>query len=397
MQNIIIDKPYRFIPPLDSRVWPGLLRLYAPHYLNRSHGIRQVRCVGAEHLKRSIVAGHGVLLTPNHCRECDPFTLYPLISAAGRPLFMMASWHIFMQSAVQRFLLRRGGAFSIYREGMDRLAINAATDILEQAQRPLVIFPEGVVSRTNDHLNALMEGTALIARTAAKRRAKANPAGQVVVHPVAIRYHFGGDLETTLAAVLDEIESRLTWRPQHHLSLLERIYKLGHALLSLKEIEFIGQAQEGPIHERLQRLIDHLLVPLETEWLNNHREDTTVARVKRLRIAILPDLVKGDLVEEERQRRWGQLADVYLAQQLSHYPPDYIRSNPTPERLLETVEGFEEDMTDVSPIHGPLTATVTVGPAIAVSASSDDLMSQIEQQLKELLGISQGEPADVWT
>jgi hypothetical protein len=280
---------------------------------------------------------------------------------------------------------------------MDRLAINAATDILEQAQRPLVIFPEGVVSRTNDHLNALMEGTALIARTAAKRRAKANPAGQVVVHPVAIRYHFGGDLETTLAAVLDEIESRLTWRPQHHLSLLERIYKLGHALLSLKEIEFIGQAQEGAIHERLQRLIDHLLVPLETEWLNNHREDTTVARVKRLRTAILPDLVKGDLVEEERQRRWGQLADVYLAQQLSHYPPDYIRSNPTPERLLETVQGFEEDMTDVSPIHGPLTATVTVGPAIAVSASSDDLMSQVEQQLKELLGISQGEPADVWT
>jgi hypothetical protein len=54
-------------------------------------------------------------------------------------------------------------------------------------------------------------------------------------------------------------------------------------------------------------------------------------------------------------------------------------------------------MTDVSPIHGPLTATVTVGPAIPVSASSDDLMSQVEQQLKELLGISQGEPADVST
>ncbi len=395
MQNIVIDKPYRFIPPLDSRWWPRVLCLYAPHYLNRKHGITQIECVGLEHLKESIAAGHGVLLTPNHCRDCDPFMLYPLIGQMGRPLWLMASWHIFMQSRMQTFLLRRAGAFSIYREGMDRLAINAATEILEAGRRPLVVFPEGVVSRTNDHLNSLMEGTGLIARAAAKRRAKANPEGKVVVHPVAIRYRFAGDLEATLGPVLDRIELRLTWRPQTHLSLVERIYKLGFALLSLKEIEFIGKAQEGPIHERLRRLIDHLLEPLEREWLNHRREDSTVARVKRLRIAILPDLVKGDLPEEERERRWRQLADVYLAQQLSHYPPDYIRSNPTPERLLETVERFEEDMTDVSPIHGPLRARVTVGAAIPVAPDSEDLMLTIEQELKRLLGISQGGVADV--
>ena len=27
---------------------------------------------------------------------------------------------------------------------------------------------------------------------------------------------------------------------------------------------------------------------------------------------------------EERQRRWGQLTDLYLAQQLSSYVPDYL-------------------------------------------------------------------------
>jgi len=35
----------------------------------------------------------------------------------------MASWHLFKQSAAQTWLLRRAGAFSVYREGMDRDAL----------------------------------------------------------------------------------------------------------------------------------------------------------------------------------------------------------------------------------------------------------------------------------
>ena len=37
--------------------------------------------------------------------------------------FIVASWHLFMQSRLQTFFLRRLGAFSIYREGMDRAAL----------------------------------------------------------------------------------------------------------------------------------------------------------------------------------------------------------------------------------------------------------------------------------
>src|SRR5207249_566879 len=91
-------------------------------------------------------------------------------------------------------------------------------------------------------------------------------------------------------------------------------------------------APRRPRHDRPQRLINHLPIPLEKQWLEGPRDGHIVVRVKQLRSAILPDMVKGDLSEEERKRRWKQLADVYLAQQLSFYPPDYIQSNPTPER-----------------------------------------------------------------
>jgi len=386
MQNIIIDKPYRFIPPVHSRLWPRLIKPFLPWYLDRRYGITHVNYLGLEHLDASIAAGHGILLTPNHCRDADPPLMGLLGCRINHFVFLMASWHVFMQSPLMRFIANRGGGFSIYREGMDRAAIDTAIDILESAERPLVIFPEGAISHTNDRLNALQEGTALIARSAAKRRAKRNPPGKVVVHPVGLRYRFMGNLQQSLGPVLDAIEHRLSWQPQRNLPLVDRVAKIGRALLCLKEVEYLGEVQPGPIDLRITRLIDHLLAPLEAEWLAGRREDTVIGRVKRLRIAILPDLVKGDITEAERQRRWRQLADIYLAQQLSNYPPDYIAQDPTPDRLLETVEHFEEDLTDTYTVHRPLHATISIAPAIEVAPDrAEGLMQQIEEGIKQML------------
>ena len=96
-------------------------------------------------------------------------------------------------------------------------------------------------------------------------------------------------------------------------------------------------------------------------------------------------------IDDERDRRWRQLADCYLAQQLSLYPRDYIRRDGPPERLLETVERFEEDMTDKARVHGPLKITIEIGEAIQVSpkrvkgVKTDPLMSELEQRLSSML------------
>ena len=338
MQNIVIDKPYVFVPPYRGRWWPRLPQKAARRHLRRVYGVVAVECRGIDMLRASVAAGHGVLLAPNHCRPSDPAVVQEVWRQAGVLPFVMASWHLFMQSRLQTFLLRRVGAFSVYREGMDRAALNTAVDILAQGTRPLVIFPEGVVSRTNDRLNPLLEGTSFIARAAAKKRTKSTPAAgaergsdKVVVHPLALRYQYGGDVRQTVEPVLTEIEGRLSWRPQKHLSLEDRIAKLGQSLLALKEIEYLGQPQTGTVGERLQRLIDALLVPLEKEWLKGLSETHVIVRVKKLRSAVLADMI-GELPEAERARRWTQLAHMYLAQQLYCYPPDYLASNPTPER-----------------------------------------------------------------
>ncbi len=366
MQNIVIDKPYTFIPPRVSRFWLWVARQMAAGQLLKDFGIAGVECRGAENLRASLAAGNGVMLVGNHCRPCDPLVMDTLAREVGRPFHTIASWHVFMESRIKRFLLPRIGAFSVYREGMDRESLKSSVKTLVDGKYPLVIFAEGMISRSNDHLLNFMEGPAFMARTAAKQRAD----GKVVIHPVFIRYFFEGDLEAAVTPVVAAIENRLSWQPQTPLPLLDRIAKVGLALLALKEIEHLQAPQTGSIRERLARLIDHLLEPLENQWSAGRHDGDPMARVKRLRTAILPDLVGSELPEAERAARWRHLADLYLVQQLWCYPSDYI-AHPTAERILETVERYEEDLTDIARAHPPLRAVITVGEGIAVEATRD--------------------------
>jgi 1-acyl-sn-glycerol-3-phosphate acyltransferase len=331
------------------------------------------------------------MLTPNHCRYADPLVLGWLARHVGCHVYAMASWHLFHQSSFMAWAIRKMGGFSVNREGVDRVAINTAVEILEKAERPLIIFPEGAVNRTNDRLHALLDGVAFIARNAAKRRKRHTPEGKVVVLPIALKYLFRGDLKQAVDEVLSEIEHRLSWQPQRHLPLLERIHKVGLTLLCLKEIEYFGGEQSGMIQERLQGLIDRLLQPLEIEWLGKPQQGAVVPRVKALRMKILPEMVQQRISEDERQRRWTQLADIYLAQQVSSYPPDYLVERPSIDRLLETIERFEEDLTDQVRLHGTFKVIIQVGEAIEVSpqrdrtAKVDPLMGQIEKGIQGML------------
>jgi 1-acyl-sn-glycerol-3-phosphate acyltransferase len=392
VQNIVIDKPYEFVPPDRGTFWARtLVGALLPWYLRSKHGVVSYEHHGVERLRASVEAGHGIVLAPNHCRPCDPMVLFPLGLAVGAPIHIMASWHLFMESRFQSWMLRHVGVFSVYREGLDREALKCAIQILTEARRPLVLFPEGVISRSNDRLNHMMDGTVFIARNAAKQRAGQSPSGRVVMHPVAIRYFFLGPIGPAIGPVLEEIERRLSWRPQIGQPMADRIVRVGEALLTLKELEYEGRPQPGEIAERVARLIDSLLTPLEQEWLKGKREADIVGRVKALRAAILPDLVAEKVDEAERARRWRELSDIYLAQQLACYPPDYVAGSASPERMLETVERFEEDLTDKVRVHRPLHAAVEVGEPIEVppgrdrGSESDSLMVEIRSTIETML------------
>jgi 1-acyl-sn-glycerol-3-phosphate acyltransferase len=393
MQNVVIEEPYQFIPPIYSKIWPEILRYYIPHWIRKTYGVHSVETRDGEKLRASLAAGNSVILAPNHCRLSDPLTFVQLSRIAKCDLHAMASWHLFKESWLSCFMLRRVGAFSVYREGVDRQAINTAVDILVEGKRPLIIFAEGAISRHNDELMPMMDGVSFIARTAAKRREKIEGAGGVVIHPVAIRYFFQGDLEAAVDPVLEEIENHFSWFPQKDKPLVQRLRQIGQALLSLKEIEYFGAARTGDFYERVDNLIEDVLTKLETRWHIKEKGEGVVARVKNLRAAILPPLLAKETSEHDRQEYRKQLAACYYVQQMSHYPRNYVRLSQknVREHILETVERFEEDFTDEIRIHRPLHAVVQVGDPIPVSsrrdrdAACDPVMAELRKELSEML------------
>lgn len=344
-----------------------------------------------EKLRESLAAGHGIMLTPNHCRPSDPIVMGFPAREAKTHVYAMASWHLYNQDRFTAFAIRKMGGFSVNREGVDRKSLNTAIDVLESAERPLIVFPEGVTTRLNDRLLDFLDGVAFIARTAARRRAKRVSDGKVVIHPVAIKYFFHGDLRTAIEPQLADFERRLTWKVSVGVSLLDRIRQIGDALLSLKELEYLGTTQTGSTSERCHQLIDMLLTPIEEDWLGGEREQGVVARVKSLRMAIVPELTRNEVSGEERTRRWNQLADIYLAQQLSCYPEGYLRPPTSVDRILETVERLEEDLTDQVTSHPPTKVVIQIGDAVEVSTSrdrnaeTDPLMTQIYNTVQGML------------
>ena len=386
---VVTDSDYQFVPPHSNKHWPRFLSWFVPGILRRKYGVREVECRGAEKLKTLVDAGHGVLMAPNHSRMCDAFVLDALTHAIRRPTYVMASSHLFHQSRFQSFFLRRLGAFSIHREGVDRKAVQHGVDILVEADRPLVVFPEGTVSRANERLKSLMDGVSFIARSAARKVEKQESRQKVCVVPIAIRYLFQGDIEETAGKILTDIELRLSWTSQHHLPLIDRIKKVGLALLSLKEMEFLGFTQTGPYEKRLENLINSLMHPLEREWLGEERHDSVIARVKELRKAIVPEMVSNTIDSVELERRFKQLKDIEMAQMLCLYPPNYIAENPTVDRILETVERFWKHLSGADSPHPPLKAIVEVCEPIEVqgkrdkSLSEDPVMKQLAVSLNE--------------
>ena len=111
MQNIIVEKPYQFLPPYRGNFWAAFFRAIRIHdYLLRTqegvvaHEIRHI-----ERLRASIAAGHAILLTPNHPRTADPMAMGWLTVETPCHFHFMASWHLFQRGRLYGWAIRASG------------------------------------------------------------------------------------------------------------------------------------------------------------------------------------------------------------------------------------------------------------------------------------------------
>jgi hypothetical protein len=355
--------------------------------MRKDYGLEKPRWHGLEHLEASRKAGHGVLLAPNHTRPSDPFVVAELGVRCRWPVHTMAAWHVFAESRVQGFLLSRIGTFSMNRERTDTASLRCAVDLLANGSFPVVMFPEGILSRTNDHLLDLQRGPAHVARRAA--RLAAGRGRRVVIHPVFLRYRLEDRIEERCDAVLRDL-STLTGLPDNPaLPLRERILHFGKNLLGSKERDITGTEASGPLPERLHRLLEQVIRLGEQHWFGKTLPLRAMDRIRMVRRAVVRALEGGQAGEELRALCHRHIELMYLAQLLYCYPPDYLKDPHGPAfRLLEMVEHFEEDITDNCRPHPPMQVDGYIGEALEVDPlprllRKDPLMERLHGSLEE--------------
>ncbi|MDG2221595.1 MAG: 1-acyl-sn-glycerol-3-phosphate acyltransferase [Rubripirellula sp.] len=391
--SLVFDQPYEFVPPHRGNGWPSAiqhLRL-VDQYLRRKEGVVDHECRGLDHFGEALARGDGILLAPNHCRYADPLVLGWPAREVKTHVYAMASWHLFNQSSFDSFALRKMGAFSINREAVDRQSLDTAVSVLADAERPLILFPEGTTNRTNDVLKPLLEGVSFIARTAARRRKKTS-GGQVVMIPVAIKYLCVSDMCGWADQQLSRIEQRIGWLKPLDEGIWERTVHLAEALLSLREIEYFREVKSGDLSVRRDQLIEFLLTRVEKRIFSKGKSGEVRDRVRGIRTEIISQYFSTNAGAAEKKRLRYDSVAAELAQDLLSYPDCYLQPEQvTDTRIVETIQRMQETFFGEADASVPLKVVIQFDEPIVVPAEkaprgqADPLLNLLRDRLTTAL------------
>ena len=387
------QQPYAVPPqwwaPKLRPFWVRLLRHHRLWRLRRLQRITKVEVSGAEQVQAALASGAGLLITPNHSFHFDAYVLFEASARVQRTFYYVASWQLFaMNGPIERWMLQTHGVFSIDRETTDLRAIKKAVEIIKASPHPLVIFPEGEIYHTNDRLTPFRDGAAAMAIAAAKRANR-----PILIVPTAIKAWYQDDPEPRLLKVIEVIERRFNWRARPQRSMKDRIYRIANAILTLKELEYLGAAQPGPLVLRLRALAETLLVRIEEQSGIRLTDNVIPERVKNVRHHHIQLLRSTDLPSVERTRLLMEMDDLFFVIQLFSYPGDYADTQPTRERLAEIIDKFEEDILGLTypTIKGDrrvelrFGTPISVTPYIALADGAHLLTRELETRVQELL------------
>ena len=365
------DTPYTFSPPKYSRFWaPFIYWISDTVYLHGHHKVAEVTVAsGADALMQRYRNGDSLLIASNHSDHCDPHVLMHLSRRLKIPVHFMAMRQIFERDwGLRGKIMQRAGVFSIDREGTDLKAIKEAMRLVFEGEYPLVMFPEGEIYHLNEKLTPLNEGAATIMLRAARKLRKQNSGKGAAIVPTAIRYNYIDDISASFPEALTRLERRIFWAPQVHLGVVQRIYKLGEALLSLKEKEYLDKSLPGDLASRLQEFREMLIRVPEEKYFGGVREGPHPERLRLLRGKIRNVILAAETPEPAALREcYRHLDRLHFAAQLYSYPGQYLRQKASPDRIAETIVKLEEDAYGKTLIKGRRRAEVTFCPPIDVA------------------------------
>lgn len=388
-----------FIAPTPTRWVQDFSRALLPLLMSREEIVDvEYREEDLERLRA--LDNRRVLLTPNHPTITEPLLLFHLSCKVNHYFHFLACREAFDEfGGLQGQFFRRIGVYSVVRGTTDRASYRTTRELLKTPGMKLVAFPEGEIYSQNDTLLPFHSGLFQIAFWALEdvhdqaEAHRANGGSQteaddaLFILPVAIKYRFTQDMTTALKGSLDRLEPFVGVPvAERGVSLYDRLRRVGVAMLTSYEKAFglsaPADADPSDLTPRLNAVREAILQRvMAAAGIGSLKGETLPERLRALIHAI--EVVTRDeedltitpydslLHSQRRVHALALLADLErLANWIAVYD-GYVRADPTPERMADTLIRLERECFGKVFLHGPRRATLHLGEPLNLADYGD--------------------------
>lgn len=365
-------KPFTFRPPKPNKLVIALGKWLLPWDTRRKLKVTRIEIEDDDLSKLRALRGKRCLLMPSHSGAFEPHIIMHLAKLLGDYFYYLAAMEAFEKSALNAWIMPRLGCYSIIRGTADRHSFQMTRQLLVEAKRWLVIFPEGHTVWQNDTVIPFQQGVVQLAYKAYETALKQDDRASLFCVPISIKYAYLEDMRAQREASLARLESKLFppegAPPQ---SQYERLRRIGEAVLAANEKVYnVKPDEDDSFDDRIQIVKETIVRRIELQLELTPRADQSLLdRIRALFNAVdrmVYEEPQGSeyeqkLVEEHQQAARGLYDDLWRVVQLVAIYDGYVRESLTVERFMDVLGLLEMEVFGKRRMWGPRKAMVKVG------------------------------------
>ena len=286
------------------------------------------------------ISDRRVVYLPNHSNLDDGLVMFAFSARIGQLFNYVVAYEAFRGFIGK--LMQLVGAYSIRRGVGDRYSIVQTSNILQQAECKLVIFPEGGCSYQNDTVMPFRSGAIELSFKAIEKIVKQQ--GSVpdfYLVPISIKYRYPKATETELAEALSRLETALSLKPTKD-DFYSRLRTIAEGVLTNLESEYrVTPVDLTDWNQRIEDLKKRMLDYCEEKLdITSAREFPNRERIYKVQ-SILTSIsdTKGTNLDYEHIYQ----TTVRLLNFDAIYD-GYVATHPTIERFFDTIDRLEREV-----------------------------------------------------
>jgi 1-acyl-sn-glycerol-3-phosphate acyltransferase len=368
-------QPFTFRPPRRNRLVIAFCKRILPLVIRRKLKVAQIEIGDDDLEKLKTLRSKRCLLMPSHSGGFEPYIILHLSKLLGDDYNYLAAMEAFEKSPITGWLMQRIGAYSIIRGTADRPSFQMTKQLLIDAKRWLVIFPEGQTVWQNDTVIPFQQGVVQLAFKAYEAVAKQDAGASLFCVPISIKYAYLEDMRSHRDASLARLESKLFPSDGVAPELpYERLRRIGKAVLVANERSHnVEPDEDASFDDRIQRMKETVVRRIERKLELTPRADQSLLdRTRALFNAVDRIVYEEPQASEYEQKLAGERQaavqdlydDLWRVLRLVAIYDGYVRESMTVERFMDVLGLLEMEVLGERRIWGPRKAMVRVGDSV---------------------------------